>query len=61
MKIIKLHKIAFNSTSEIFVNPTQIGNFERGNNSTWLCLRNGYYCDVKETPEEILQLIKETK
>jgi len=74
MKLIKLHMVYkkwdakegkdINDYKDLYVNIYHIGAFTEGNfikNTTNLMLRNGWSCNVRETTEEILELIKEVK
>jgi len=71
MKLIKLHMVCeklneekqkfIKASEDLYVNIYHIGSFIKSYNYTTLSLRDGCRYDVYETPEEILQLIKEVE
>lgn len=64
MRLIKLKEIYI--TDEFvdrYLNVDEIGSFrkEKTDNYTMLFVKHDIVCEVKETPEEIIQLIKQAK
>lgn len=64
MKLIKLTEIyRTNEFVDRYLNVDEIGSFkkEKTNNYTMLFVKHDIVCEVKETPEEIIELIKQAK
>lgn len=63
MRFIKLTEVIGNHRNfEIYLNADKIENFSRLDDSTYLCMStSSSEFKVKETPEEIIQLIEQAK
>lgn len=64
MRLIKLTEIyRTNEFVDRYLNVDEIGSFKKGktDNYTMLFVKHDIVCEVKETPEEIIQLIKQAE
>lgn len=64
MRFIKLTEvIGINRNFERYLNVDEIGSFqkEKTDNYTMLFVKHDIVCEVKETPEEIIQLIEQAE
>lgn len=64
MRLIKLTEIYItNEFVDRYLNVDEIGSFqkEKTDNYTMLFVKHDIVCEVKETPEEIIQLIKQAE
>ena len=64
MRLIKLTKIyGLDDFEDIYLNVDEIGSFqkEKTDKYTMLFVKHDIVCEVKETPKEIIQLIKQAE
>lgn len=64
MRLIKLKEIyRTDEFVDIYLNVDEIGRFrkEKTDNYTMLFVKHDIVCEVKETPEEIIELIKQAE